>query len=72
DGRKATGHLEYNVDLKHPVMQVINEKTKEILYTKRLKQSKGKLPVYSADPHTIKIGKDKPSRVLKSGLAPTK
>ena len=68
DGRKATGHLEFNVDLKLPVVQVINEKTKEILYTKRFKSSKGKLPVYSADPHTIKIGKDKPERVLKSGL----
>jgi hypothetical protein len=68
DGRKATGHLEFNVDLKHPVVQVINEKTREILYTKRVKTSKGKLPVYSPDPHTIKIGKDKPERVLKSGL----
>jgi hypothetical protein len=50
------------------VVQVINEKTREILYTKRVKTSKGKLPVYSPDPHTIKIGKDKPERVLKSGL----
>ncbi|MEJ6719781.1 MAG: hypothetical protein ACJAT6_000799 [Akkermansiaceae bacterium] len=68
DGRKATGHLAYEVDLKNPVVQVINEKTKEILYTTRLKKSKGKLPVYSADPHTIRIGKDKPERVLKSEL----
>ena len=68
DGRKPTGHLAYDVDLKNPVLQVINEKTKEILYTTRVKNSKGKLAVYSADPHTIKIGKDKPERVLKSGL----
>jgi phosphodiesterase/alkaline phosphatase D-like protein len=72
DGRKATGHLEYKVDLKHPVVQIINERTKEILYTKRVKNSKGKLPIYSADPHTIKVGKDKPVRVLKTGLTAKK
>lgn len=68
DGRKPTGHIAYELDLKNPVVQVINEKTKEILYTTRVKKSKGKLPVYSADPHTIKVGKDKPGRVWKSGL----
>lgn len=68
DGRKPTGHLDYEVDLKNPVVQVINETTKEILYTTRVKNSKGKLPVYSPDPHTIKVGKDKPERVLKAGL----
>ncbi|MFT6241751.1 MAG: hypothetical protein ACJAQT_003851 [Akkermansiaceae bacterium] len=68
DGRKPTGHLAYDVDLKNPVVQVINETTKEILYTTRVKNSKGQLAVYSADPHTIKIGKDKPERVLISGL----
>jgi hypothetical protein len=68
DGRKATGHLEYNVDFQHPVVQIINERTDEILYTKRVKKSKGNLPVYSTDPHTIKIGKDKPVLVFKTGL----
>mgnify|MGYP001160260754 FL=1 len=72
DGRKATGHLEYNVDFQHPVVQIINERTDEILYTKRVKKSKGKLPVYSTDPHTIKIGKDKPVRVFKTGLTAKK
>tara|TARA_B100001057_G_scaffold200320_1_gene200997 strand:+ start:3300 stop:3908 length:609 start_codon:yes stop_codon:yes gene_type:complete len=68
DGRKATGHLEYNVDFQYPVVQIINERTDEILYTKRVKKSKGKLLVYSTDPHTIKIGKDKPVLVFKTGL----
>jgi hypothetical protein len=53
-------------------VQIINERTKEILYTKRVKNSKGKLPIYSADPHTIKVGKDKPVRVLKTGLTAKK
>lgn len=69
DGRKPTGHLDYNVDLKNPVVQVINETTKEILYTARLQDSSGKLPVYSDDPHTIKIGKGKAQRIYKSGVA---
>ena len=68
DGRTPTGHLAYDVDLKNPVVQVINETTKEILYTTRLKASTGKLPVYSADPHTIKVGTDKPNRTYRSGL----
>ncbi|MEJ6830724.1 MAG: hypothetical protein QNK61_11075 [Akkermansiaceae bacterium] len=68
DGRKPTGHLDYNVDLKNPVVQVINETTKEILYTARLQKPSGKLPVYSSDPHTIKIGKGKAERVHKSGV----
>ena len=68
DGRKATGHLSYEVDLRNPVLQVINEKTKEILYTRRIMESKGKLPVYSKDPHTIKVGKDKPDKVLQKGV----
>lgn len=68
DGRKAVGQLDYETDLKNPVIQVINEKTKEILYTRRVKAPKGKLPVYSKDPHTIKVGPDKPEMVLKNGL----
>ena len=68
DGRKPIGHLTYNVDLKKPVVQVINETSGEILYTARMKASEGKLPIYSDAPHTIKIGKDKPTRVLKSGV----
>jgi hypothetical protein len=50
-------------------VQVINETTKEILYTARLQDSSGKLPVYSDDPHTIKIGKGKAQRIYKSGVA---
>ena len=68
DGRKPVGHLEYETDLKNPVLQVINEKTKEILYTRRIRDSKGQLPVYSKDPHTIKVGEGKPEKMLKAGL----
>ena len=67
DGRKPTGHIAYSVDLKNPVVQVINETTKEILYTARQQKPSGKLPVYSNDPHTVKIGKDKPTKVHKEG-----
>lgn len=68
DGRKPTAHIDYEVDLKNPVVQVINDTTKEILYTARLQKPSGKLPIYSSDPHTVKIGKDKPSKVHKSGV----
>ena len=68
DGRKPAGHIDYEVDLKSPVVQVINDTTKEILYTARLQKPSGKLPVYSSDPHTVKIGKDKPSKVHKEGV----
>jgi hypothetical protein len=68
DGRKPVGHIDYETDLRNPVVQVINEKTQEILYTRRILQSKGKLPVYSKDPHTIKVGRHKPENVLETGL----
>ena len=68
DGRMPTAHIDYEVDLKNPVVQVINDTTKEILYTARLQKPSGKLPVYSSDPHTVKIGKNKPSKVHKSGV----
>ncbi|MBR9759362.1 hypothetical protein GYB43_03530 [bacterium] len=68
DGRKPTAYIDYEVDLKNPVVQVINDTTKEILYTARLQKPSGKLPIYSSDPHTVKIGKDKPSKVHKSGV----
>ena len=68
DGRKPAGHIDYEVDLKNPVVQVINDTTKEILYTARLQKPSGKLPVYSSDPHTVRIGKNKPSKVHKEGV----
>ncbi len=68
DGRKPTGHIDYEVDLKSPVVQVINDTTKEILYTARLQKPSGKLPVYSNNPHTVKVGKDKPAKIHKSGV----
>lgn len=68
DGRKPAGHIDYEVDLKSPVVQVINDTTKEILYTARLQKPSGKLPVYSSDPHTVRIGKNKPSKVHKEGV----
>ena len=68
DGRKPVGHISYQVEIENPVIQVINENSKEILYTTRLKKSQGQLPVYSTDPHTIKIGKNQATQVLKTGL----
>lgn len=70
DGRKPSGFLDYEVDLSSPVIQVINDTSGEILYTSRMLSPSGKLPVYSNAPHTIKVGKDKPTRVLKSGVSP--
>mgnify|MGYP006982513389 FL=1 len=41
--------------LKDPVIQVINETTKEIVYTLRIRGHVLRPKIYAKDPHTIKI-----------------
>lgn len=69
DGRKPLRYLSYAVDLKNPVIQVTNERTKEVLYTARMRKSKGLLPIYADEPHTIKVGQDRPDRVLRASVS---
>ena len=72
DGRKVYGYLpEMVFEETDPVVQVINESDKEILYTVRV-QGRTFLPkVYSDGKYTVKAGKDRPDSFKKSGLKPT-
>ena len=54
-----------------PVVQVIDESNKEVLFTVRIK-GKSFLPkVYSDGKYTVKAGKDRPDSFTKKGLEPT-
>ena len=70
DGRKPTAHLPaVKVDgIDRPVVQVIEESTGEILYTVRAADG-FEPPVYSKGTYTVKVGNDRPERVLLSGHA---
>ena len=43
------------------MVQVINDKSKEILYTVRVQGKSFQPKVYSIGPHTVKVGKDMPN-----------
>lgn len=61
DGRKVMGYLPEIVvsGTARPVIQIINEDSKEILYTVRATSNSFKPPVYSAGTYTVKVGTDK-------------
>jgi hypothetical protein len=69
DGRKAT-HTLPNVQLAagENVVQVVNESTSEIVYTRRVKTSSFVPPVFVSGSYTIKVGKDRPTRIVSSGV----
>ena len=71
DGRKIVGYLpKLIIDGENkPVIQVINEKNSEILYTLRLDKNHFKPPVYDLNAmYSIKIGKDFPNLLKKENL----
>jgi hypothetical protein len=72
DGRKPIGHLPEIVvnGTDRPVIQVIKDDTKEILYTVRATSNRFKPPVYSNGAHTVKVGKQKPDMTTIDGLIP--
>lgn len=72
DGRKPVGWLPELVvkGSESPVVQVINEATKEILYTVRAQSNRFRPPVYSQGKYTVKLGKDRPDLVSVTGLEP--
>ncbi len=72
DGRKPVGHLPELVvaGTDRPVIQVVHEESKEVLYTIRAQSNRFKPPVYSQGLHTVKIGKDKPDLQTVDGLSP--
>jgi hypothetical protein len=62
DGRKVAGHLPeliFEGDA-NPVVQVIEDKTGEILYTVRAHGGRFQPRVYAAGAYTVKVGRDKP------------
>tara|TARA_B100001123_G_scaffold344100_1_gene390947 strand:+ start:713 stop:2623 length:1911 start_codon:yes stop_codon:yes gene_type:complete len=72
DGREVYGYLpEMVFDMQNPVVQVINESNKEVLYTVRIKGSTFLPKVYSDGEYTVKAGKDRPDGFTKRGLKPT-
>jgi hypothetical protein len=70
DGRKITGWLPELVfeGVEHPVVQVSEDATGEILYTVRIQGVRFQPRVYAAGRHTVKVGRDKPDTHTLSAL----
>ncbi len=70
DGRKPAGWLPELVfeGVTDPVVQVIEEKTGDILYTARIRGSRFQPRVYAPGKYTIKAGRDKPGEKTLAGL----
>ena len=65
DGRKVKGWLpKLNFSKANPVVQVINDKSKEVQYTVRVQGKSFQPKVYSSDPHTVKVGKNSPKKLV--------
>ena len=72
DGRQVSGWLPQLVFASgvRPVVQVIEESTKEVLYTVRAEGNLFQPCVYSSGKFTLKIGVDAPKALTISGLEP--
>jgi hypothetical protein len=71
DGRTPTHWLpEQTFEVPNPVVQVIRDADKEILYTRRIQGKRFRPPVFGPGRYTLRAGKDRPERVrLQGGLA---
>ena len=73
DGRSVRGWLpRLSFSKPNPVVQVINEKTGEVLYTVRVQGKSFQPKVYSMDPHSVRVGKDSPNKPLLANASPSK
>jgi hypothetical protein len=72
DGRKVVGYLLEIVfeEGVNGVVQVVEEKTGEVLYTVRTQGGKFSPRVYAEGKYTVKVGKDKPDAQTLKGLEP--
>ena len=71
DGRKPAGHLPMiNFDVENPVVQVIEDATGEILYTRRIQGKSFSAPVYAKGTYTVKAGLGKTDLWEKKSLSP--
>ena len=69
DGRKATHALpKVQLTSGENVVQVVNDSTGEIVYTRRVKTSSFVPSVFSSGSYTIKVGKDRPTRNAAEGV----
>ncbi|MDC0047712.1 alkaline phosphatase D family protein [Verrucomicrobia bacterium] len=65
-GRKALAHLpSLQINKPNQVVQVINEKTEEIVYTLRIKGTTFRPKVYTDDSYTINVGEGNERKSLK-------
>jgi hypothetical protein len=72
DGRKVAGYLPELIfgAGKNPVVQVVEEKSGEVLYTVRAQGGRFQPRVYAKGKHTVKIGPQKPDAKTLAGLEP--
>ncbi|WP_020606158.1 hypothetical protein [Spirosoma spitsbergense] len=71
DGRKVFGYLPtLNVSENDPVVQVIDEKTGEILYTERIIGRTFRPRIFAEGSYTLNVGRNKPDAVAGTGLLP--
>ncbi len=70
DGRKIAGWLPELVfkGAKNAVVQVIEDRTGEVLYTVRTTGERFRPKVYSDGSHTVKVGRDRPDGAKLNGL----
>ena len=70
DGRKPVAWLPELIIEGHarPVVQVIEERTGEILYTIRVPTSRFQPPVFAAGAYTVKVGRDRPDGATLTGI----
>lgn len=71
DGRKPVGWLPEVVapEGERPVVQVVDEATGVPVYTVRAAESRFTPPVYAAGRYTVRVGQDRPDRIVASGVA---
>ena len=72
DGRKVAGYLPELIfaNGENPVVQIIEDKSGDVLYTVRARGGRFQPRVYSKGKHTVKIGPQKPDAKTFAGLEP--
>ena len=74
DGRAIVGYLPELkfANAKSPVVQVIHNASKEVVYTIRAQGDSFRPPVYGSGNYTISIGRDQPGEVVLNNISPAK
>jgi hypothetical protein len=55
------------LEVPNPVVQVIRDADKEILYTRRIQGQRFRPPVFGPGGYTLRTGQDRPEQVLLQG-----